>query len=52
MTGIKAYAEIMREQIGQIDEESQKKYLNIILQQMGLRLLSKTQLLQPHRAKL
>ncbi len=33
MTGIKAYAEIMREQIGQIDEESQKKYLNIILQQ-------------------
>jgi PAS domain S-box-containing protein len=33
MTGIVAYAQIMREGLGDIDEESQKKYLDIILQQ-------------------
>jgi PAS domain S-box-containing protein len=33
MTGITAYAQIMREGVGDTDEESQKKYLDIILQQ-------------------
>lgn len=33
MTGIMAYAQIMREGTGKIDDESQKKYLGIILRQ-------------------
>jgi len=33
MTGIKAYASIMREKVGAITEDDQKKYLDIVIQQ-------------------
>jgi signal transduction histidine kinase len=49
MTGIKAYASIMREKVGAIAEADQKKYLDIIIQQSDRLILLINDLLDVQR---